>query len=221
MLGWGNDQGRGEVQGRRGIRLYLLAGVLALIVGIHGIDSQVRRGPEGIVRAAGSSAFLTVDESELNLGELYEAGAYERAIHLRNAAEAPIIVKRFLTDCACAGIVPDRDVTLAPGESKAFLIKLALRPDGDPHDMRPVQRKTMLGVEYSREGGKNQSSTWFATFTLLPTLRVLPPVLRIGDKSELMRETVQEVTVLAAQDIEGIDCVRSRRVVRVGRQICR
>src|SRR5581483_8040134 len=86
---------------------------------------------------------------------------------------------------------PSGDVTLEPHETKAFTLKLALisrAASSGTWDDEPFGAH--LAAVYSTEGQTGGAAEWQLKATVAPTIRVTPPVLRVGTRSE--RQIIEE-----------------------------
>ncbi len=95
------------------------------------LGSRYGRRPahsRGLPGAAGALVIvegLSVDPAALDLGEVWEEGAYLHTLSIRNDNPNPVEVARFFVSCGCAGVEP-QTVSLAPGETADVHLKLDL-----------------------------------------------------------------------------------------------
>ncbi len=154
----------------------------------------------------GAEPRLMVADQDLHLGKVYEVPVLDHSFRVTNPGPRPVTLTRF-NACDCLGITPPGPITLQPGEAKAFLIRL--RPQlrnfsaGEQNGV-PVQ--VAVGAKY-RTDVEDRDVTWRFSYTLLPTIWLPTPTLRLGRQSELQAKIRKTGLIEASTHVAGIEAL--------------
>jgi hypothetical protein len=151
---------------------------------------------------------LAIAGEELDLGRVWETKSLDHLVHMRNTADRSVTISRFEKSCSCLEIAPDAGVTLQPGEAVAVNLTLALTPrfgrtemtDGEPFVVR-------FAAVYAVDGRAEETAEWQVKVVTVPTLRLRPPVVQFGTRSERQPPLELRARIEANKGVESIQAV--------------
>lgn len=152
-------------------------------------------------------SWLIIPEEDLRLGRVYESKTLEHRLHIRNTGNEPVTIARFVKDCDCLGITPDKDVTLEPGETREFRMKLSPRSKVGYADYgQTIPYHVRFGAQYSKGGRGGFSADWELTCGMVVTLRPQPATIHLGTLSDRQPQIERSVTVETSKEVAWINC---------------
>lgn len=128
---------------------------------------------------------LTVPESDLAFGEVWDGVPFERAIRVTNRGTSRVAISRWSISCNCVGVEPAR-LTLAAGETAMVKVRMQLSStDGsvDGASKRGGAMPAAQSLSPVIEGLDSPPPRWTLTGTVKPRWRFEAGLVDFGTES--------------------------------------